>query len=302
MKARPAPLRVCIATSSIVESGSTIAYLLDTTPVRIDAIYFDTLQQFRRSAKTAAPQRRPWFRDRQLLTRHACLAGAMPRHYFFKAWQKAFHISEIEFLYKLERISPRLLERGCGFPLPVKAPRKYLLHKLPDVAAEHGIRLVRTPSLNNDETIAALADEAPDVVIGLGTRILSPRVLDTARIGFLNGHASLLPEYRGGTTEFWQLVHGEKNTGMTIHWMAPLVDEGAICKQKSWAIPARSNHHGLRVLSLFHGFDLWREVVERLLCGEMPGTAQGPARTPTFRAPSMKQQYDFYCRRMAPSP
>jgi hypothetical protein len=272
--------RFSVVTGSVIESGTTIAYLIESAGLRVEKIYFDTMQTFRR---------------------HLALAWSMPLHYLFKTFRKLFGVSEMSFLYRLERIAPSLLPWMCGFPMPPRSSNRPLLRKLSDVAKEYGIPLIQTPSLNSDETIASLTQDAPDVVIGLGTRILSSRLLATARLGFLNAHSSLLPEYRGGGTEFWQLAGGERETGVTIHWMAAKVDEGAICAQKQWKIPRGFNHHRLRLLSFFNRLELWGEVISKLMRGEVPQLPQRAGLTPTFKAPSEEQQYDFYRRGIRPA-
>jgi hypothetical protein len=294
-------LRFSVVTGSIIESGTTLAYLIETTGMRVEKIYFDSMQVFQR--KTGAPPvRKPrWFSSWRAFRTHVGLSCSMPRHYLLKAMRKLTGVSEMGLLYALERFWPPLVPWVCGFPIPPRPSQKPLLRKLPHVAAEHGIPLVQTPSLNSEATVNELKEEPPDVVIGLGTRILSARLLATARLGFLNAHSSLLPEYRGGGTEFWQLAGGERETGVTIHWMAPKVDEGPVCAQKKWLIPRGFNHHRLRLLSFFNRLELWREVVKRLMEGEIPRLPQRPGTTPTFRAPSEAQQYDYYRRGVRPA-
>jgi hypothetical protein len=287
-------MRFVVATASDLESGTTLAYLIETTGLKVERIYRDTLQMRHPRTPAAAPRR--WFNDGATFRRHVGLSAAMPRHYLFQVLGKCFGVSELRALSWLERLSPRLLPWACGFALPRRGSKRPLLRRLSSVAAEYGIPLVRTPSLNHEDTIAAFAADAPDVVLGLGTRILSARLLATARVGFLNAHSSLLPDYRGGATEFWQLAAGERETGVTIHWMAPKVDEGPICAQQKWPIPPGFDHHRLRLLSFFYRLELWRGVIERLLRGGLPRLPQRPARTPTFKAPSLQEQYDFYCR------
>ncbi len=296
---RPSPLRFAVVTGSDLESGSTLAYLIETTGLRIERIYRDTMAVVRRPA--AVQQGPRWFRSWGVLRQHLGLCRAMPRHYVFKSLWTLCGVSELEALAWLERHAPRLLPGVCGFPLPRQPPGRPLLRRLDAVAEGYGIPLVRTPSLNSDATVAALKADAPDVVLGLGTRILSARLLAAARLGFLNAHSSLLPEYRGGCTEFWQLVHGERETGVTVHWMAPKVDEGPVCAQRSWPIPRGFDHHRLRLMSFFYRLELWREVIERLLRGEVPRLPQRPARTPTFRAPSTAEEHAFYCRGVRPA-
>src|SRR5262245_44672485 len=134
-----APLRFAIVTGSNIESGTTIAYLLETTGLRIDRIYLDTMQVFHKKPQ-AGPAKAPrWFRDWGTFRRHLGLAWAMPRYYLFKALQKLCGVSELGFLHALERVAPRLLPWACGFSLPTRPAGKPLLRKLDAVAAEHGI-------------------------------------------------------------------------------------------------------------------------------------------------------------------
>lgn len=211
--------------------------------------------------------------------------------------KKIIGLGELDVLYRCEKLSKGLFRHLCGLELPMELNNRQVLRSFAHVVRDHRIRVVETPSLNDEATVNQLRRDAPDVIIGLGTRILSSEVLATARIGVLNAHSSLLPEYRGGTTEFWQLVGGESHTGVTIHWMSERVDEGKICAQRSWPIPRGSDHHQLRMMSLFYRLELWRDVIERILNGEVPRREQTASRTPTFRHPTLRQQYDFYCRR-----
>jgi len=220
----------------------------------------------------------------------------MPRVYFFRLLEKFLGVTELEFLRRCEQTSPWLMRRFCGFPWPDTLPDTPLLYQFDEVAQEHSLKIVQVASFNAIETVERLRSESPDVIIGLGTRILKAHVLESARIGTLNAHSSLLPNYRGGSTEFWQLVEGETQTGVTIHWMAPKVDSGNIFLQKRWPIPNKTSHYQLRVQSLFYRLELWREVIETLTAGEILRQPQEISNTPTFRSPTFDQEYDFYCR------
>jgi hypothetical protein len=294
-------LRFRVITAADIECGSTIAYLVETTGVQIESIHLDLMTHFARRPDRPVPARRRWYRDPALLRSHLMLARVMPRHYLFMLLKRIAGTSELELLRRAERRSPALLRRLAGFELPAPPSGGRLLHRLDDVARCYGIPLFRTPSLNSDETVADFAADPPDVVLGLGTRILSARLLSTARIGFLNKHSSLLPEYRGGVTEFWQLAAGERETGITIHWMSPAVDEGALVAQRRWPIPPGSDHHRLRLMSFFNGLPLWRDVIRDLLDGRVRREPQPAARTPTYRAPTLEQQVELYCRGRRPA-
>jgi methionyl-tRNA formyltransferase len=84
------------------------------------------------------------------------------------------------------------------------------------------------------ERLAALA---PDFLFSFYyRRMLSPAVLATARRGAYNMHGSLLPRYRGRAPVNWAVLHGERETGATLHEMVARPDAGRIVDQEAVAI------------------------------------------------------------------
>lgn len=47
----------------------------------------------------------------------------------------------------------------------------------------------------------------------------------------INFHGSLLPKYRGRTPHVWAIINGEKETGITCHYMNETIDTGDIINQ-----------------------------------------------------------------------
>jgi Formyl transferase len=296
------PLRFAVLTSSDVEAGTVVNHLMSRTGLRVERIYYDTRSEKGTGGNRpntprggSSPSR--WERLRW----HLALALRLPGHYCWRMLEKWTGRTQLDLLRFCERVSPYLFRRLCGVAFDPSLPcRGKVLYSLEEVTGERRIPLVTTDNVNNAETVRSLSDLRPDVIIGLGTRILSKETLATATVGVLNGHSSLLPAYRGSTTEFWQLVGGETETGVTIHWMVPRVDQGAICAQRRWAIPRGADHHLLRLMSLFYRLELWADVVRALLAGTLPGSPQGASPTPTFRRPTLRQEYEFYCRGVRP--
>ena len=56
--------------------------------------------------------------------------------------------------------------------------------------------------------------------------------LDKLKIGIVNFHASLLPNYRGMHPLNWSIINGEKKIGVTAHWMDSSLDTGPIIDQE----------------------------------------------------------------------
>ena len=74
------------------------------------------------------------------------------------------------------------------------------------------------------------------VVIAYG-QILSQAILDMPRLGCVNAHGSILPEYRGAAPIQWCLYRGETETGVTTMLMDAGMDTGPMLMEEK--IPIR---------------------------------------------------------------
>lgn len=75
----------------------------------------------------------------------------------------------------------------------------------------------------------------PDLLICWGFPwLLSQQVLDTPRMGAINGHTSLLPRHRGPHPWAWAVREGEPEFGVTIHRMSAHFDTGAVLAQGTY--------------------------------------------------------------------
>ena len=73
---------------------------------------------------------------------------------------------------------------------------------------------------------------APDYLFSFYYRFMLPtELLETATIAALNMHGSLLPKYRGRAPVNWAVLHGETETGATLHVMEANPDAGDIVGQ-----------------------------------------------------------------------
>ena len=62
--------------------------------------------------------------------------------------------------------------------------------------------------------------------------MLSEEILAIPSKGALNLHGSLLPKYRGRVPINWAIINGEKETGVTLHYMTRKADAGDIVDQE----------------------------------------------------------------------
>lgn len=111
--------------------------------------------------------------------------------------------------------------------------RKHIITAPPvKVCAEnHGIAVYQPNTLRDGKAEEILREIAPDaiVVVAYG-KILPKEILNIPKYGCVNGHASLLPKYRGASPIQWCIVCGEKETGVTAMKMDEGMDTGDILK------------------------------------------------------------------------
>ncbi len=82
----------------------------------------------------------------------------------------------------------------------------------------------------------------PDIIITCAYGQIIPSVLlDTPKYKAVNVHASLLPKLRGGSPLHKCIIDGYKETGVTIMYMAPGMDDGDIITQKKIVIKDSDN-------------------------------------------------------------
>jgi methionyl-tRNA formyltransferase len=103
------------------------------------------------------------------------------------------------------------------------------------VAVAAGIDVWQPTRVKRDAaTLAQLRDAQADafVVVAYG-QILSQEILDMPCLGCINGHGSLLPEYRGAAPIQWCLHDGAIETGITTMLMDAGMDTGAMLLKRS---------------------------------------------------------------------
>jgi methionyl-tRNA formyltransferase len=95
-----------------------------------------------------------------------------------------------------------------------------------------------TPSANQlMDLVPQIQKLAPDYLFSFYYRHMIPaELLACAKIAALNMHGSLLPKYRGRAPVNWAILHGEAETGATLHIMEVKPDAGDIVGQSAVTI------------------------------------------------------------------
>jgi methionyl-tRNA formyltransferase len=138
------------------------------------------------------------------------------------------------------------------------------------LARFHGLDVAIAEDLAEPRLAERVAEAAPDFVFSFYFRRMLPaRLLAAAGRGAFNMHGSLLPKYRGRAPVNWAILHGERETGATLHEMAAKPDAGRIVDQM--AVP---------ILPDDLAIDVFRKVTvaaELVLHRSLPRLLQGTA-------------------------
>lgn len=123
-------------------------------------------------------------------------------------------------------------------------------------------------NVNTQKWTALIAKLTPDIIFSFYYRkLLCPSILNLAPVGAFNLHASLLPKYRGRVPVNWALICGEKETGVTLHYMLDRADAGDIVGQKKVRIDFSDTVLTLYAKLLVAAVSLLNELLPEIAAG-----------------------------------
>lgn len=151
-------------------------------------------------------------------------------------------------------------------------------------ASKYEIPVLSVGSLKDKAALAAFQEFSPDLVITVCfPRLLPKSWLKTPEHGCLNLHPSLLPAYRGPNPLFWQFRNGEKDIGITLHFMEAEVDSGDIAAHRQIEYPEGITAVEADRTAAEIGVEM---ILEVLALPEIPRRPQGTEKASYQPAPS----------------
>ena len=115
------------------------------------------------------------------------------------------------------------------------------------------------------------ADVAVVVAYGL---LLPVEILEGTRLGAYNGHASLLPRWRGAAPIQRAIMAGDAKTGMMVMKMEKGLDTGPVALTREVAIGATMTAGELHDILMEHGAEAMVEAMAKLEGGNLPLVTQ----------------------------
>lgn len=145
---------------------------------------------------------------------------------------------------------------GRGLQLQASPVKKFAL--------EHHIPVLQPEKLKSPAFTEELRSYQADLQIVVAFRMLPEVVWNMPRLGTLNLHASLLPDYRGAAPINWAIINGEKVTGLTTFFLQHAIDTGDIILQRSMQIEDTDDAGSLHDKMMHTGAELVLETVRAI--------------------------------------
>jgi methionyl-tRNA formyltransferase len=136
-------------------------------------------------------------------------------------------------------------------------------------------RVREVPHINHAEVVKLAHELKPDLICVFGTSLIRGELLSLGRLGIINLHGGLSPEYRGADCTFWALYNGEpERVGCTLHYIDAGIDTGRLIAHISPEVRAGDSELELFWRAVRDSAEVYAEAVARLAAGEALGVAQ----------------------------
>ncbi len=140
---------------------------------------------------------------------------------------------------------------------------------------EHPELARAVPHVNHPDTLALVDRLQPDLIMVFGTSLIRGDLLGRGRLGMVNLHGGLSPEYRGADCTFWALYNGEpEKVGCTIHYIDAGIDTGGLIAHVSPEVRPGDDELTLFWRAVRDSAEVYAQLVDRLARGDRLGRVQ----------------------------
>lgn len=112
---------------------------------------------------------------------------------------------------------------------------------------EKNIDVFQNQDLNDPDLLSTIKELKPDIMIVISYgKIIPKSIFSIPRLGTINVHGSLLPKYRGASPMQQALLHGDKETGVSLQKINEKMDEGDLVLSSSLKIDKKDHYLSLK--------------------------------------------------------
>ena len=141
-------------------------------------------------------------------------------------------------------------------------------------AVQHELKLFQPEKLRDEHFIQELKNLNADLFVVVAFRMLPEVVWNMPRLGTLNLHGSLLPQYRGAAPIQWAVMNGETETGCTTFRLKHEIDTGEVLGQHKMSIAPNETAGELYERMMYEGAELLVRTLDLLEEGKVEPIAQ----------------------------
>jgi methionyl-tRNA formyltransferase len=171
-------------------------------------------------------------------------------------------------------------------------PRK--VPSLREIKALYGIPVVGSEDVNGPDTMTVMRGWQPDLVISIYlNQFIKRDLIHLPPLGCLNIHPALLPRNRGLFPYFWAIANGDRETGVTLHWVDEKFDTGELLLQKRLAIQPGDTMTTLQYKSAQVGAELLIRGLDLIESGSPPRIPQDNSQATYYSWPGPADQRRF---------
>jgi methionyl-tRNA formyltransferase len=167
-----------------------------------------------------------------------------------------------------------LIQSGCNIVGVVTTPdkpagrgQKINESAVKQYAVANGLKVLQPVKLKDEQFLEELRALSADLQVVVAFRMLPEVVWNMPRLGTINLHASLLPQYRGAAPINWVLINGEKESGVTTFFLKHEIDTGDILFTEKVTLTGRETAGDLHDRLMAKGAGLLVKTVKAVESG-----------------------------------
>ena len=144
------------------------------------------------------------------------------------------------------------------------------------VANQHGIPIHLTAKSDSAETLSAIAETKPDLILVIGwSQLCGTEFRAIPTLGCIGFHPSALPKLRGRGVIPWTVLMAESDVGASLFWLGDGADDGPIALQAKYTVdPETVTARDLYDRALLALSDMLPRVLTQIADGNIPSTPQ----------------------------
>lgn len=167
-------------------------------------------------------------------------------------------------------------------------------YSVASVAAKYGVPVTESVNVNDPDFLEHLRELKVELIVSIsGTQLYKKELRRQTPAGIINCHGALLPKYRGLMPSFWTLLNGEREGGVSVHFVDRKLDSGPIVVRKSYSIHPHDTLEDVMARSKDLAAECIIEAVRRIEAGNPERFENDESQATSFSMPTAEDGKRF---------